>query len=301
MTSFRFHSDATFHIGQFHVAHISPCEDFADSFVSENGDTGFMVVSDGCSTGGQTDIGSRFVARRLYAEAQMKFATGSVSDLKGLEFSQTDLEPMALLPADVYATSLWACFAQAYGQVTVLGDGAVALLYKDGRYVFDCFQWADNTPFYPIYASKLGRELGLLESFITAHRGNSFPFTRTTALVRGNAMELSEQQYSLSEAVAGISYEFDEPALASLSAVALFSDGVTQLAKTSESNHHLDWTSVIKQCVEFRNTTGAFLKRRVRRALQTWAKDEVFPQDDLAAAVMLIDQDQASASQKEKV
>ena len=56
----KLHTDHYFHIGDTHLTAGKPCQDYAISSVDNN--AAFAVVSDGCSTGGDTDIGSRIIA-----------------------------------------------------------------------------------------------------------------------------------------------------------------------------------------------------------------------------------------------
>lgn len=50
-----------FHIGAQHLSLGKPCQDYAVSG-SINDTTAYAIVSDGCSSGGETDIGARIVA-----------------------------------------------------------------------------------------------------------------------------------------------------------------------------------------------------------------------------------------------
>ncbi len=56
----KFHTDHHFIIGHGHLADGKPCQDYTLSGLVGGG--AYAVVSDGCSSAGQTDIGSRIIA-----------------------------------------------------------------------------------------------------------------------------------------------------------------------------------------------------------------------------------------------
>lgn len=294
----RYLTDSTFHIGQMHVQHVSPCEDFADTFVSKDRTRAFLVVSDGCSTGGQTDIGARFIARRLYAQAQQLFGSDqSCTDMTPHEISGRDLEFLALKPEDVFATALSCCVYQSGACAYVYGDGVVAFVGTDGSLRLERLEWDKNTPFYPVYATAVGRKSGLDRSFARIHEDNPHPFTQTTVTIRdGREVGRIITPYTLEQGVVGVRFRLEAKDLAITSAIALFSDGICQVGEQNGLVEPLDWVKAVQECLAFKNTAGGFAKRRVRRAIQQWHTQGLAPQDDLSASVVLIERDSEPAT-----
>lgn len=289
----RYSVDATFHIGQMHITHVMPCQDFADGFTTAGLNKAFVVVSDGCSSGGQTDLGSRFLSRRLYAQMQ-QLLKGSEADLVhsiDQQFCVEDLDMFALETHDLTATLLYAVADQKGISMHMHGDGVMVVLSSDGTIVMRKAEWQKNTPYYPIYGSKLGKEVGLYEKFLEVHRECEFPYEVTTVTIQGDSMDIEHFSHGIDYGISG-SHTFlclDPADSVRPCAVAIFTDGVGQVVGDQAFIETKDWTSIILDCFRIKNPAGAFLKRRVRRAMQQWSSQEFFPQDDLSGAMIWLD------------
>jgi hypothetical protein len=270
-----------------------PCQDFADGFTTVNQDKAFIVVSDGCSSGGQTDLGARFLSRRLYAQMQqlLKSSEADLTHSIAQQVCVEDLEMFALETHDLTATLLYAVADQKGISMHMYGDGVMVVLLSDGSIVMRKAEWQKNTPYYPIYGSKLGREVGLYEKFLEVHRECEFPYEVTTLSIQGDSMDIQHSFHGIDYGMSGIhSFVCLDPAdSVRPCAVGIFTDGVGQVIRDLGSIETKDWTSVILDCVRIRNPAGAFLKRRVRRAMQQWSSQEFFPQDDLSGAMIWLD------------
>jgi len=292
-TKLIYSADSTFHIGQMHINHIAPCQDYADTLMTTERDKAFLVVSDGCSSGGQTDIGSRFIARKLLKQAKHQFDSQrkNFSGLGWYDISGSDLDSLALQANDLYATA-FSCYADQNGLCIYLyGDGVAAFVETNGIVRLEHLNWQKNMPFYPFYASKLGRVMGLYDAFLEQHRGSEKPFSQTSVILKdGHIDSYNETKHSLDQGMAGVRLERNFPELMETRLVALFSDGVNQISDNLNQSP-LDWFNVVQECLAFKNTTGDFVKRRVRRAIQNWGTQNLYPQDDFSCSVMLIEKE----------
>jgi hypothetical protein len=291
MQKFKYTTDSTFHIGQMHVQHITPCQDYADAFVTKNQKQAFLVLSDGCSTGGQTDLGSRFLARRIYARAKQHLAAGhSAKQFLPVPFTARGLAFLGLKPRDVFATQLACCADQNGASISVYGDGIVAFLYRDGSLRLERLEWNDNTPFYPIYDTAVGRKIGLDQSFAAAHGSVGHPFTKTTVQISIDGLiSVSVTPFTLEEGMLGSRFYVNRQELSTLKGIALFSDGVAQVMDKDCLHAPQSWINTVRECLAFRGAIGSFAKRRTRRAIQDWSTAGFVPQDDLSCAVLLIE------------
>ncbi len=268
--------DSTFHIGQVHVHSVSPCQDYAAHRISPDGAEARIVVSDGCSTGGHTDVGSRLIALRALSR--------SVCNIAELDIGAMHLEFFGLKLSDLLATQIVAAVSNGVLTVSLQGDGVVAWIWDDDI-LFDRYEWDNNIPFYPIYNSAMGQEAGLERSFQNAHVAD-FPLTVTRSqAINGELYPLYEyklprHQHLLSR----LPYQ----ETSGMRGVALFSDGICQVR--NGAGELLPWEAAARDCLEFKSTTGDFVKRRVRRAIQNWAKTGFVPQDDLSVAVLLAEE-----------
>lgn len=292
MTTFT--TDDYFHIGQMHLIQGKPCQDYA--FSSVYGSVGFAVVSDGCSSGRHTDIGSRVIALVTAAAVKryIKLSLGIFPNiLKGEICHQQEntanliKEALSLGLEDMLATCGYICFSEAGGFVHLRGDGAIAIAERDGNIRLISYRWDKNTPFYPAYANDDYKK------FIDFHGGDS-----SAGVLRAESWKFTsdklfakekEELVSVNDGIAGAFHEFSAEEIKKLSFIAVFTDGVMQVGSiVSGGSDFLDWKEVVTQMMSFKNSAGEFAKRRAIRFLKDQQKNGKLPLDDIAYAVVKI-------------
>ena len=282
-----FHADDYFCIGNSHIKEGKPCQDYATSGVREN--SAFAVVSDGCSTGRNTDIGARVMAlgtARAIQWHRKALEGASLDDSTITEissFRQTFLEDtMHLLGAsfeDMLATCICAYVGEHFGFVHVLGDGSVAFVLPNGELEMHLFGWENNRPFYPMYKSLPGANV-----FVVAHGGDeNRKCLREEIWIRKATGEYVEQacvEWSIQDGMLGITIPIPAYAMSATGwALGIFSDGVAQI-------DGVDWKDAVSNFLAFKTTCGEFLKRRVMRGLKEFRKNEKYPFDDIGCAAI---------------
>ncbi len=270
----RLTADSYFTIGNAHLTAGKPCQDF--SLTGTCGEGVCAVVSDGCSTGGRTDIGARIVALgtleavrngvdRQYVDDSVQpnqnYILNCSRDLLGLDKS------------DLLATCAYARVDNESGHFKVQGDGVIAVKMQSGMLCMSRFEWENNTPYYPAYEAN-----GDLSTFQSAHGG---PDAEAMTIERWVDGELHmTQRISVRNAPNSI-YECFITDKVDFAAV--FSDGVTQI-------DGVDWKDAVRELLNFKNTTGEFAKRRMIRYLKDIkAAGSKGPVDDISFAVVHID------------
>ena len=264
----RFHVDSYYTIGSAHVTAGKPCQDYA---VTGSFDGGVCaVVSDGCSTGGRTDVGARIVAhatveaiRLLPAPepANQRYIITAGRSLLGLEAS------------DMLATCVSMEVNEFTGTIKVQGDGVVALRFDDGSSTrIHRFDWKNNTPFYPAYTAN-----GDEAVFITAHGGPESTAVTEECIHRDGCVE--NRELSAASGARGLIVAFN-PQIVSFAAV--FSDGVTQI-------DGVNWKDAVRELLNFKNTNGEFVKRRAIRFLKECREKGKGPIDDFSMAVIRVE------------
>lgn len=282
-----FFADHYFHIGFAHLGGGKPCQDYAISQMYKN--AALAAVSDGCSTGENTDIGSRIIA--LAAIAAMR-------DYRDLHHSlQTPLEInirqeivlaeaqkiLNLSARDMLATCVYAYISSDGGFIHIKGDGALAFKYKSGHVVMSHFEWANNMPYYPAYKN------GSLDNFIQA-QGNDLQAIRLVEEkwcrnCDGEVIAIDRNEYALAEGIEGITINIPEQALKEdLEFVAIFSDGINQIDRT-------DWREAIFDFMNFKSVKGEFAKRRMIRGIKSAEAKGRGPLDDISYAVIRVEKD----------
>jgi len=279
-------TDHYFHIGGAHLTSGKPCQDYAISDVYE--DMAFAIISDGCSTGRNTDVGSRVLSLSTASAMRDNWLTRQMinSDRTPSEISMRQhivlsgiQESLDLISDDMLATCAYAYVSPAGGFIHVQGDGVVALKYDDGRVIVHNFEWSNNMPYYPAYKN------GKLKQFIDAHGGDvdEICLQKETWIIDDeSAVEQEVYQYSLSQGVQGVTINISQTDLRGVKFIAVFSDGVTQI-------DGVDWKDAVKSFLAFKNTTGAFAKRRMIRGIKDMQKIGKGPVDDISYAVIRVD------------
>lgn len=275
-----FVADSYFHIGATHVRSGLPCEDYALAFAGDS--LAYAIVSDGCSSGGRTDVGARMLAH-MTARALVRERDRAPNQVHA-DVVLTHVELLldegrlllGLAEQDMLATALVAVVGSDGGYVRVYGDGIVARTYDDGLISMSAFSWADNTPYYPSYAN------GTLSSFVEAHGGDigAPRLTEEQVGVRDGVIERVQVSHTLAEGMRGIHLALSGEEVNHMRALAVFSDGLMQVEGVL-------WIEVAQDALAFRSTTGAFLKRRMIRQLKTYERDGKVPYDDVAGAVLV--------------
>ncbi len=287
----KFFTDHHFHIGKAHLNSGKPCQDYAFSGVQ--GGLAYAIVSDGCSTGGDTDLGARLITRaaasaihdhwfsKKYILGEMvtqnislrqHILFGGARDILRLEFK------------DLLATCMYICITPTGGIVHLVGDGVVAIKYRDGRAEFFRYDWNNNTPLYPAYREDS------YESFINAHGGDIESRVLKEEIwgmdPENELAHLGIKEYTLNTALEGSTISFNPQELSTaIDFIAIFSDGATQV-------DGMDWKEAVLQLIAFKNIKGDFAKRRMKRFIKESQKTGKGPIDDIAYAVIRVEEEE---------
>lgn len=282
----KFYTDHYFHIGSTHYSSGKPCQDYALSGSNEL--VACAIISDGCSTGRHTDVGSRVLtlstlqAIRDHVKASGgTLATAVVSIIsRQQQIIGTTRLILGLERIDMLATCGYVYLTQHGGFAHVQGDGVVALKYRDGQILITRYEWANNTPFYPSYGD------GDLEKFVEAHGGNldAIRLTSTTVIKKldGSYADIDSKGYTLREGLEGVLFDILEKDLEQVEYVAVFSDGVTQV-------DNVDWKVAVPDFLSFKSVAGDFAKRRMIRGIKDMQQNGKGPVDDISYAVIRIE------------
>ena len=276
-------SDSYYTKGWTHLV----CQDYAmhGSIVTMSDDGNhrmdYGLVSDGCSSSDDTDIGSRLILRSAYCLAeQMQHILNSLDAEGGNymgsansmwnDFANNVAEKalswsnaMELNSTAIDATLL-ACFADKKWACTAsFGDGAHIVCRRVGteRIIeIEHIDFLANVPPYPVYTTSAQ----MMEDF-TAYRGN------TKRVMRWN----SKGDYE--EILGGepghlLVYPADE-----VEFIAVVSDGISSFGD-------IRCFEVAQAICAFRNYAGEFVKRRMMRALDEYQKSSHVPSDDISMA-----------------
>lgn len=281
-------TDHSFHIGEQHLRNGKPCQDYALSGML-NADLAYAIVSDGCSSGGMTDIGARLMA--------LATKRALVELVKTPDFPQSDNDVQAVnllrdsyLEAyrvsldldyrDLLATCLWAVASPQTAYYHVTGDGVVVVRYRN-CWAVNTFEWAKNMPYYPIY-----RLCDTQADYLSAQANIDKPFNRTITGSHGDGIDIVfSETFDAADSMRGLGFAPElenKTGPGPLTHIALFSDGVQQVDA-------IDTFGVSSSLTQFKSTQGQFAVRRMNRFLRDAKKIGRGPIDDIAYAVINFD------------
>jgi Protein phosphatase 2C len=282
-------TDHTFHIGLQHLQTGKPCQDFALSgTLSDN--LVYAIVSDGCSSGGMTDIGARLMVLATkraiidtvpVLETKDWYTTISRITTARNQYLATYRDELGLQNADLLATCLFAIGTPDFVVGHVTGDGVIAVVYEHDS-IIEEFSWQKNTPYYPAYAISDQNV-----SFKHTHEDSAEPFAHMCTWMKmrgqGGTIEGTLDRLSVERGMEGIffahSHSEENFYPGRLISVALMTDGVTQI-------DGVDVMEASEKLTAWKSTQGQFAVRRMNRFLAEAKTVGKGPQDDIAQAVI---------------
>ncbi len=262
--------DDIFKIGDGHKV----CEDYSWSGMIQE-EYPCVIVSDGCSSSENTDIGARILVRSMiYVLERLKLERNGheenfnlicglmnshvkhICDLMGLEIPSLDA---TLLMSIVINDDL---FMFKYG------DGSIVFRnHTTGDMIRHYTEYPYNAPFYYNYTREDSYEKTYLENY-----GDQ------SVIIDGEAMPVTDY-------VADRDLHWGVVPLGSLLdgvwTVTLMTDGVETFF---EGNNKVDFDEVLNGLTAFKNFRGEYVQRKVGKYLNGLAKNNIKHYDDIAVA-----------------
>ena len=279
----RFTADHAFHIGSQHLRGGMPCQDYA---LSSTGTLGAFaeaaaIVSDGCSSGGKTDMGSRIIA---HATA-VALSLSPSHDARLIDFNTRFLElrsreTLQLQQADMLATAAYVAIRGQRAMTRIIGDGVMAGVFRNGKVIVNRVEWRNNMPVYLAYADDD------FHGFISAQGGLHAQSCSQHIMVLDGMLVTEDSifDHAVEYGLHGITVDHD---LANFQFLSVFSDGVTQV-------DGMHWVDVVRSLMAFKSTEGRFVTRRMNRFLKDCLAHGKGPIDDISMACIHIQHDEVT-------
>lgn len=264
------HTDFAVITGARHTAAAKPCQDYCVAELLEK-ERAVAIVSDGCSSGGHTDLGARIWALAALAAVKSRTAIVGADALHDLAMCSAVRLLDRLHVTDGFATL---GVLQAYEKrlsATMWGDGALLARHHDGSMTLVNLQHTRNAPPYLNYErteamkGAWSREFVDQELMVVTNRYDS---EGTLLSLQSIAIASSFKPWQWSA-----NHEDDEIEL-----VMLVTDGV--------SSRKTGFIDTARSLLAIKSSQGEFLRRRLARQAKDWQTDGSMPGDDLAAAAI---------------
>lgn len=282
--------DHFYKIGDTH----DECQDYSLSRIWDNG-LAFVCIADGCSSSHDkcrsVDIGARILA--LSAEYVLLRTLHNQKDLKKIEnmffnnsgqallgdligtFAKNTISQLLSKSLAEYAldsTLLIAVADQNDAFVFVFGDGIVAVEYQNGTKDMYEVKFSNGAPYYLSYMQDDGRRQAYSEmkNFMIIKDIVDVEFKTKCKATFGPESDLN--QYYLWPSIKVKNYK----------RISIMSDGFTSFEDKDKNS--IDSGIIVNQAVDFKNTCGVFLQRRMKAMLKKTKREEWSHYDDVSIA-----------------
>lgn len=251
------------------------CEDYA--LAGDN----YIIISDGCSGSKDTDCGNRILLKTFENYIKRKIIDLD-SPKKAIYKSRKLIKILQLEEECLDATLFCTVKNNDFLNVFCAGDGAVLFVYKNDKIILETIEY-NNYPFYLNYLFNNAR-LKEFQKIKPESNINSYLLNKDYNIIRKNEKSLLSS-YS--------NYFFAVIPENQIKQITIFTDGIKSFVKknihnTFKNEEKLDYKKIIKQLVDFKSTTGFFVKRKLNRFIKANKKEEIINMDDFTMATIHI-------------
>jgi len=230
-----------------------------------------IIISDGCSSSDDTDIGARIMVRAMketleeslrapfnYESIMMEFRSYYKSMARALFLPDPALD----------ATILVAVIVDGLIYTIQYGDGYI--VHKEpSKTTMTYYQYPFNAPFYHHYTSKYDYEKTYLLNFASEKISDS---------------GFDEDVYDhVKQSDRHVRSRYIDSLEVGTHTISLMSDGVDTFF---QGNDRIELDSVLDDIINFKNTNGEFVKRKLKMYLHKNAKNNIQHYDDISLATI---------------
>ena len=232
----------------------------------------FLILSDGCSSSKDTDIGSRIlthVAKSLILTLSDYYNFGNVV----ISESEVLTKKLCLSSSCLDSTLIVAFITNDICHIVMHGDGHIFTTNKKGDLKYhQKISYDLNAPYYLSYKLNSQRDELYRDSFNSEYIGQIKIFSGGSS--RDYPLIIDQTNYTR--------IHLDDTEY-----IIISSDGVESFFnfKTCEK---ISEEEVIQEIINIKSKTGNFVKRRVRRMLETYESKGIHNLDDLSVAAFLV-------------
>lgn len=277
-------TDCYFEMGAHQI-----CEDYA--LTGNIGDElYYALISDGCSSSPNTDVGSRLLCHSAEKSIRTFFTNFSPVDLEKWKdgASRNTLEAMlasgAIMGAQFASkflhidsqaldcTLLMILSTKKHALIFGWGDGSVIINGQNEVRIVD-ISYQSGAPYYLSYQLDAWRKDGYNNCFNMPQELHRVSYSSDPLPVSTFSFAPYHQRYS----------DFIDLQNSKVSSVAITSDGINTYKKDCEP---IEFITMAKEYIAYKNFNGEFVKRRMGRIKRDCDKDKIVHEDDISCATI---------------
>ena len=248
--------DSVFNIGATHAV----CQDYVIARGGASGAGPYVILSDGCSSSPDTDVGARLLVKAMEQMLVMS-EPGDVCELHK-EAASTALGWAELIGVPAEAVDATLMSVHVCGEELIVacsGDGAIVLESKAGVVDLYAISSPSGYPFYPAYVHQPERLAEMLDNQRSLKEVKQFRRESPDAPFKLLEVTTSE---SLTEVLRLNVFDYKYVAVASDGLNSFFH---TQPTPAGNRLHAVCLVDVLNHFWSFKNSHGAFVERRMKK------------------------------------
>jgi len=241
----------------------------------------FLIICDGCGSSKDSDIGARLLAHGAKTFFNKMIKNGNEIDYKnfGLASIVNANGSSKFLEIEEQCLDSTLIFSyvenNSYIRAMMFGDGIMFTTGKDGKlFQFKQISYKGNAPHYLSY--------NLNQDRYSKYSDLNGPVpVNIFECMSGNTVELSvglEKQINFGNYINLIE------------AFIISSDGIESFIDVS-TGERIPYEEVIQEIISFKTKRGEFIKRRIRRMMEDYAKKGIYNYDDVSIAAFMIEEE----------
>jgi hypothetical protein len=241
----------------------------------------FLIVSDGCSSSKNTDIGARLLALTAKKQLYAALAYGILPydpdtfGKKLIEIGINVVDQLGVNRSALDATLLLGYLYEGMFNFACFGDGAIIFKSKKGN-GFIQLSYTQNAPYY-----------------LTVH-GDEKIRTQWSEVYPNN--ELLVRSYMFADGENRVEQVGAEPpyyrgfmSIQDLEMFMLVSDGIGSFCKIADGSM-VPVQDVVSRMLEIKVKNGEYIKRRMKKMIEGFARDGIYPLDDISVASVIFEE-----------
>lgn len=261
------------------------CQDYAkcSSEYPRNDETPFTIICDGCGSSNNSDFGARILAQTslTFYEKLLKF---NIEDLDYSEFGEgvislakVSLDSLELNKESLDSTLIFSFIFNNKIHTFMYGDGHVFMFNKDHKFfIHRQTSFNKNAPYYLNYQLDFDRNNEYKKWIGDSPIKIAFRFNPNDNYEEYNKVESS--------------LETPNTNFVNLSDVETYittSDGIESFVEIL-TGRKIPPTEIIKELINIKSKNGEFIKRRVRKMMDSLAEKGIYNYDDVSVAGFMI-------------
>lgn len=245
------------------------CEDY---IVAGYDPAPYIILSDGCSTANNSEMGSRILCH--LAKQYLKYNKDDLYDIDYWKLGQwvihnaeQTVRQLGLSISCLTATLIVAYYLDGEVRIMMYGDGSYIKMFDNENFDLTSVEYSGNAPYYLVYE-------------IDTFRNDLYMQKSPTKQIK---YTYTDGSTSIEE------FAYDHPfdisfRMNTMEGILIASDGIDSFLQATTP---IPATDVIPSFIAFKNLKGEFLKRRLNKQMKVYGRDNIGHFDDLSVGAFL--------------